>query len=64
MSIEFTSIVYIYNTFKMKISYSISPVLAILSYIVKACDFNMPFIMLSVQFTGEASLSLHNLLSS
>jgi hypothetical protein len=40
----------------MKISYSTLPVLAILSHIVKACDLDMPFIMLSVQFTGGGVL--------
>jgi hypothetical protein len=37
----------------MRISYTTLPVLAMLSYVVKACDIDMPNIMMSVQFAGR-----------
>ena len=45
-----------HTTFKMRTPYIALPVLAILSHVVKACDFDMPNIMMSVQFAGRGFL--------
>jgi len=45
-----------HTTFKMRTLYIALPVLAILSHVVKACDFDMPNIMMSIQFAGRGVL--------
>jgi hypothetical protein len=44
------------TTFKMKVPFITLPLWAVLFYIVKACDINMPNILLAVQFAGRGAI--------